>query len=192
QMQLDRASDPHQRWALGVRQAFAQPHRDILSVTENNTHNNHHQKQQQQQLFIGHSLLGGRSGYGNVRRRRGTPPAPYWLSKKNEACLDLSFELPSSVYPSMMLRELTKSDVNSPETVDLDGPLLDNRAKSWNDLRADQQATYKKHLAKKRQKLFVSRPRAINVALLHQHIFRSGGMRRSLLPSMRGYENVSK
>ncbi|ESL06709.1 hypothetical protein TRSC58_05614 [Trypanosoma rangeli SC58] len=201
-MQLDCSGGPQQRWALGVRQAFAQTHRDVLLATEGNVCNSHQQLQQQQQqqkllvlpqqLFLGHTLLGERGSYGNMRRGRGVPPAPYWLSKKGEGCLELSFELPSSVYPSMLLRELTKSDVNSPETVDLDRPLIENRAKSWHDLREDQQATYKRHLAKKRQKLFTNRPRAINVALLHQHIFRSGGMRRSLLPSMRGYDNVSK
>ncbi|RNF26683.1 uncharacterized protein Tco025E_01081 [Trypanosoma conorhini] len=190
QMQLDRSAGPQQRWALGVRQAFALPHRDILSATEDGVR--HSRQPQQQQLLLGHTPLGDTSSDGTLRRRRSAPPAPYWLSKKDEGSLELSFELPSSVYPGMLLRELTKSDVNSPETVDLDGPVIENRAKSWHSLRADQQATYKRHLAKKRQKLFTSRPRAISVALLHQHIFRSGGMRRSLLPSMRGYDNVSK
>ncbi|ORC89006.1 uncharacterized protein TM35_000142170 [Trypanosoma theileri] len=152
------------------------------------------------------TIVGGVSGNNNnnnsmsmssgnhngMRVSHAVSPAPYWLAEKSDGCLDLSFELPSNVYPGMLLREITKSDVNSPDTVDLDRPLLDTRAKSWNDLTADQQATYKRYLAQKRQKLFTSRPRAINVALLHQQIFRSSGMRRSLLPSMRGFDNISK
>ncbi|KAH9601165.1 Pseudouridine synthase [Trypanosoma melophagium] len=210
-MHVGQASYPHKRWAQWVRQAFAQNDRNISVCTENSSDGDG----SEQQLFIGRTntyrttpppttTIGGVIGTnsnsisissGNLNGMRSShavSPAPYWLAEKSDGCLELTFELPSNVYPGMLLREITKSDVNSPDTVDLDRPLLDTRAKSWNDLTADQQAKYRRYLAQKRQKLFTSRPRAINVALLHQQIFRSSGMRRSLMPSMRGFDNVSK
>ncbi|KEG11708.1 hypothetical protein DQ04_02351040 [Trypanosoma grayi] len=193
-VRVGHSGDPHQRWALGVRRAFTRNSSSSSSSISNSVHgtpvgtnSSNGQQQQQPSLLLGRSTL-----TKGERRQRTAPPVPYWLPQKSDVSVDLSFELPSSVYPSMLLREITKSDVNSPETVDLDRPLLDTRAKSWHDLTADQQATYRRHLAQKRQKMFTSRPRAMNVALLHQHIFRNGGMRRGLLPSMRGYDNVSK
>ncbi|KAG8344647.1 putative pseudouridine synthase TruD [Trypanosoma vivax] len=200
-MHVKRAGDPYQRWAFGVRRSFAQNNVvntgivDTITCDPDEGGSKNDLQLPQKELLFGSAMQDRPVGGGTnatQRQPRSAPPYPYWLPQKSDGCLELTFELPFSVYPSMLLREITKSDVNSPEIVDLDRPLIDTRAKSWNTLSVDKQQLYRRHFAKKREKLFASAPRAINVALLHQHIFRSGGMRRSLLPSMRGYDNVSK
>ncbi|CCW60775.1 unnamed protein product [Phytomonas sp. EM1] len=130
-----------------------------------------------------------------LRRRRSPlplPPTPYWLASHNNASLELRFTLPTGVYPSMLLRELTKMDVNTPDVVDIDKAPEDRRVNSWNELTSEQQATYRKFLARRRQQRFrTEQPRALSLALLHQHIFRCGGVRNSLLPTLRSYDSVS-
>ncbi|KPI86713.1 hypothetical protein ABL78_4229 [Leptomonas seymouri] len=129
-------------------------------------------------------------------RYRRAPPAPSWLPRHHGSVLQLHLRLPVGVYPGMLLRELLKMDVSTPDVVDLDriaSSRADRRARSWQELTPDQQATYQKWIAKRRQqRRFVQRPRAIGLALLHQQIFRSSGVRRSLLPSLRSYDSVSK
>ncbi|CCW66424.1 unnamed protein product [Phytomonas sp. Hart1] len=120
------------------------------------------------------------------------PQTPYWLTSQINARLELRFTLPLGVYPSMLLRELTKMDVNSSDIIDIDKPPQDRRVRSWTELTAEQQATYRKYLAGRRQQRFrVEQPRALSLALLHQHIFRSGGVRNSLIPTLRSYDSVS-
>ncbi|KAG5480393.1 hypothetical protein LSCM4_06159 [Leishmania orientalis] len=132
-----------------------------------------------------------------LRRRRRAPPAPSWLPRHHGSMLQLHLRLPAGVYPGMLVRELLKMDVNTPDVVDLDraasSSCTDRRAQSWQDLTADQRETYQKWIAKRRQqRRFLQQPRAISLALLHQQIFRSSGIRQSLLPTLRSYDSVSK
>ncbi|CAJ1024419.1 putative tRNA pseudouridine synthase D (TruD) [Leishmania utingensis] len=133
-----------------------------------------------------------------LTRRRRAPPAPSWLPRHHGSVLQLRLRLPAGVYPGMLVRELLKMDVNTPDVVDLDratssSSRTDRRAQSWQDLTADQRATYQKWIAKRRQqRRFLQQPRAISLALLHQQIFRSNGIRQSLLPTLRSYDSVSK
>lgn len=134
----------------------------------------------------------------SVRRRR-TPPAPSWLPRHHGSTLQLRLRLPTGVYPGMLVRELLKMDVSTPDVVDLDRGAAssatrgERRAQSWQDLTPDQRATYEKWLTKRRQqRRVVAQPRAISLALLHQQIFRSSGVRQSLLPTLRSYDSVAK
>ncbi|GET88144.1 hypothetical protein, conserved [Leishmania tarentolae] len=133
-----------------------------------------------------------------LARRRRAPPAPSWLPQHHGSVLQLRLRLPCGVYPGMLVRELLKMDVNTPDIVDLDRAALsssrtDCRARSWQDLTEDQRATYQKWIAKRRQqRQFLQQPRALSLALLHQQIFRSNGIRQSLLPTLRSYDSVSK
>ena len=138
----------------------------------------------------------GEEAHASLSRFRRAPPAPSWLPRHQGSVLQLHLRLPAGVYPAMLLRELLKMDVSTPDIVDLDrtaSSRADRRALSWQELTPDQQATYKKWIAKRRQqRRFSQRPRAIGLALLHQQIFRSSGVRRSLLPTLRSYDSVSK
>jgi tRNA(Glu) U13 pseudouridine synthase TruD len=145
-----------------------------------------------------HTTSGEGSGREDRRRSRyrRAPLAPSWLPRHHGSVLQLHLRLPAGVYPGMLLRELLKMDVSTPDIVDLDriaSSRTDRRARSWQELTPDQQSTYQQWIAKRRQqRRFVQRPRAIGLALLHQQIFRSGGVRRSLLPTLRSYDSVSK
>ncbi|KAG5506449.1 hypothetical protein JKF63_05952 [Porcisia hertigi] len=147
---------------------------------------------------VGNSLVSSSETKQQLARRRRTPPAPSWLPRHHGSVLQLRLRLPTGVYPGMLVRELLKMDVNTPDVVDLDraassSSRIDRRASSWHDLTADQKATYQKWIAKRRQqRRFVQQPRAIGLALLHQQIFRSSGLRQSLLPTLRSYDSVSK
>lgn len=136
-----------------------------------------------------------RAAAARTRFRR-APSAPSWLPRHHGSVLQLHLRLAAGVYPGMLLRELLKMDVSTPDIVDLnrsESSRGDRRARSWQELTPDQRATYEKWIAKRRQqRRFVQRPRAIGLALLHQQIFRSSGVRRSLLPSLRSYDSVSK
>ncbi|KPA75311.1 hypothetical protein ABB37_08609 [Leptomonas pyrrhocoris] len=140
---------------------------------------------------------GGEGKKPAIRSRyRRAPPVPSWLPQHHGSVLQVHLRLPAGVYPGMLLRELLKMDVNTPDIVDLDrtaSSRADRRPRSWQELTPDQQATYQKWIAKRRQqRRFVQRPRAIGLALLHQQIFRSSGVRRSLLPTLRSYDSVAK
>lgn len=149
---------------------------------------------------------GSLSRYGSPNRWSGRPqtsgkkkatsagcPAPSWLPRNHGSVAEIHLRLPSGIYPSMLLREVMKMDVNTPDIVDLDRTTTDRRAHSWNSLTSDQQSTYQRYLAKRRrQREFLQQPRAISLALLHQQIFRSNGVRHSLLPTLRSYDSVSK
>lgn len=125
----------------------------------------------------------------------GSHNAPYWSSCRNLANLKLTTVLPSSVYPNMLLRELTKMNVNSSDVVDLVAreAASDKKARKFEDLKAHDRRLWEKVLNKKGSKsVDPSTGAALNMALLHQRIFRSGGMRRSLIPSSRGYDSITK
>ncbi|KAK7195571.1 pseudouridine synthase TruD [Novymonas esmeraldas] len=147
---------------------------------------------------VAHSHGGAPEGQQQRRPRRlRSPPAPSWLPRHHGSVLQLRLRLPAGVHPGMLVRELLKMDVSTPDVVDLDraaaGARSDRRARSWQDLTPDQRATYEKWIAKRRQqRRFVQQPRAISLALLHQQIFRSSGVRQSLLPTLRSYDSVSK
>ncbi|KAG5480006.1 hypothetical protein LSCM1_06426 [Leishmania martiniquensis] len=146
---------------------------------------------------VGNSLTSSSETKQQLLRRRRAPPAPSWLPRHHGSTLQLHLHLPAGVYPGMLVRELLKMDVNTPDVVDLDraasSSCTDHRAHSWQDLTADQRATYQKWIAKRRQqRRFLQQPRAISLALLHQQIFRSSGIRQSLLPTLRSYDSVSK
>ncbi|CAG9573155.1 conserved hypothetical protein [Leishmania major strain Friedlin] len=146
----------------------------------------------------GNSLASRSETKQQLALRRRAPPVPSWLPRHHGSVLQLHLRLPCGVYPGMLVRELLKMDVNTPDVVDLDraassSSRTDRRAQSWQDLTADQRATYQKWIAKRRQqRRFLHQPRAISLALLHQQIFRSSGIRQSLLPTLRSYDSVSK
>ncbi|CUG90074.1 Hypothetical protein, putative [Bodo saltans] len=110
--------------------------------------------------------------------------------------LKLSFELPLGVYPSMLVRELTKFDVAFLPFDDAGAAsrhcIKEKRLLSLSTMKSHDRGLYQKNLNKKRKKNIALAPMAIQQASLHQKIFRSGGMRRSLLPSTRGRDDVSK
>lgn len=78
------------------------------------------------------------------------------------------------------------------DVVDVNRPVVDRRAKSFASLSREQQETFKRYLARNRQIKFDRPSHAVQLALLHQHIFRSGGVRHSLLPTMRSYDSLVK
>ncbi len=123
--------------------------------------------------------------------------------------VELRFSLPSSMYSAMLLRELTKYDVNSgavmpkvqcssedpspTRTSDggAGGANEERKATSWDTLSPGDKQLYRQMLAK-RKKVRASPPEAMALAQLHKQVFSSGGMRKSLLPSTRGYNDVAK
>lgn len=201
QWQLNRGavSDPYQRWSQSILHRAApltsssSTSTDSISLLQRSTG-------ECESLAVGSSFARNHLHYrptSSSQRRRRTlpiPPKPHWLATNCESTLMLRFAFPPGVYPSMLLRELTKMDVNSPDVVDIDKPLVDLKpSSSFQDLRPDQQELYHRHLTKRRKARFVhDRPRALSLALLHQQIFRSGGVRHSLIPTLRSYDSVSK
>ena len=94
---------------------------------------------------------------------------------------EISVDLPRGVYFSCLMRELTKSDVTSNDFIDsADMRKISNPTAT---IQGD-------HRIKKRTMPIPSW--SVQKALIHQKIFRSGGMRSSLLPSNRGFDDVWK
>eukprot|EP00796_Vickermania_ingenoplastis_P005722 gene5722-4083_t len=137
------------------------------------------------------------------RRRRAIalPAYPYWYPQHNDGALDIAVRLPTGVSPWMMVRELTKSDVAVSDVVQLqedpeeekaparDRPHHTSRPEST---AGEAETAAKRWRAQQRRRVMQARPVAISLALLHQHIFRSSGVRQSLLPTLRSYDSVSK
>lgn len=140
------------------------------------------------------------------------PSFPYWYPQHNDGALDICIRLPTGVCPWMLLRELTKSDVDHADVVELKeeevveesrrcgealeavaglGAAAEGRAGTGSSSSAShtEAERWRKY---QRRRVFQSRPVATSLALLHQHLFRSSGVRRSLLPTLRSYDSVSK
>jgi tRNA(Glu) U13 pseudouridine synthase TruD len=122
-------------------------------------------------------------------------PQAYWAPVSGTGSLRLSFDLPLGVYASMLVRELTKLDV---AFMPLDGAasstsrIREKRLQSLSTMKNHDRGLYQTILNKKRKKNIALAPMAIQQASLHQRIFRSSGMRRSLIPAARGRDDVSK
>lgn len=140
------------------------------------------------------------------------PSFPYWYPQHNDGALDLSIRLPTGVSPWMLLRELTKSDVDHADVVELQEEEVVEETRRRGDALAavaggsprteaggpssssssTSQTEAERWKKYQRRRLFQTRPVATSLALLHQHLFRSSGVRRSLLPTLRSYDSVSK
>lgn len=114
---------------------------------------------------------------------------PYWEPQKGTGILHLSFVLPLGVYASMLVREITKLDVNHPDAL---RPLEEKSKHKVSVMSPSSRGLYENILKKKRKKNIALAPMAIQRASLYQRIFHSGGMRHSLMPSTKGRDSVSK
>ena len=106
--------------------------------------------------------------------------------------VEVTFTLPSSQYASMLLRELSKLDVNGADVLDLAADATRSmKVQSWDHLSPSDKHRYSTFLSKKK-KVREDPPMAMVLAQLHRQIFKAGGMRKSLLPSTRGFDDVAK
>lgn len=132
-----------------------------------------------------------------ARRRSSLPSYPYWYPQHNDGSLELNIRLPVGVCPHMLVRELLKSDVSSSDVVqlaeDYDGGSRVAPSSSASTAPAtDQEKEREAWRQRQRRRVSESRPVASSLALLHQLVFRSSGVRRSLLPTLRTYDSLGK
>lgn len=206
--------DPYQRWGDRVVQVRGSSFTDLpLLTTEkkpllnatrslknpNFLSGSKSCRQRIAQYLPASRKLSGRS------RTLSLPSYPYWYPQHNDGCLDLRIRLPTGVSPWMMIRELVKSDVSQSDVVRLRehfdkerenlGGMGVHGKKGTVDYKlavADPSDAAQRWRKSQKKRVFEARPVAMSLALLHQHIFRSSGVRQSLIPTLRSYDSVSK